>query len=240
MKISLIIPMYNEISIAADTAKTLNSYMRGVYDDFEIIFCDDGSTDGCAGAVRDLRLEHVRVTGYKNNRGKGYAVKTGMLEAAGDIVIFTDCDLAYGTEVIKKLCDMLVSSPGYALAIGSRRLERGGYGKYTVIRSLASKVYVNILRVAGGIKQSDFQCGCKAFRHDAARAVFSVLSTDGFAFDYEALLLAGKLGFKTAEVPVKIINHRESKINLARDAIRMLNDVRKIKRKVNADFKHKK
>ena len=100
MKFSLCIPMYNESSIIKDTAKTLSEYMQANFDDYEIIFSNDGSKDGCDKMVEEMGLPNVKVVGYEQNMGKGYAVRCAMLAAEGDIVMFTDADLAYGTDVI--------------------------------------------------------------------------------------------------------------------------------------------
>ena len=95
-----------------------------------------------------------------------------------------------------------------------------------------SKTYIKIICIFGGFKLSDSQCGCKGFTKDAAKKIFSNCEIDGFAFDLEALLLATKMKMKIAEVPVKIINHRESKINIVKDTFKMLSDLRKIKKRV--------
>ena len=100
MKLSLIIPMYNESAIIAETAKTYFQYLSSHFEDFELIFVDDGSTDDCAARVEALRLPCVQVLRYTPNQGKGNAVKTGMLAATGDVRMFLDADVAYGTEVI--------------------------------------------------------------------------------------------------------------------------------------------
>ena len=231
MKISLVIPMYNESSIIADTAKTLSEYMSKNFDEYEILFCDDGSTDKCGEIVRDLALPCVRVTGYTQNRGKGSAVRYGVGEADGDIIMFTDADLAYGTDVIKRYYDFyLENTPD--LIIGSRNLDKDGYEGYTAIRRLASKLYIKVLCIVGGFRLSDSQCGCKAFGKKAAKDIFGRCEVDGFAFDFEAILWAGKLGYSISELPVKIINHRESKVNVLRDSTRMLRDLLRIKRNV--------
>ena len=102
MKLSVVIPMYNESKIIEATARELSAYMESAFDEYEILFCDDGSKDGCGELVSALGLPNVRVVSYGQNRGKGCAVRHGMLEAKGDVRIFTDADLAYGTEVIKR------------------------------------------------------------------------------------------------------------------------------------------
>lgn len=232
MKISVCIPMYNESKIIAETAKTLHAYMTERFgDDFEILFSNDGSTDSCDKVVEDLRLSNVRVVGYEKNHGKGCAVRCAILESRGDIVVFTDADLAYGVEVIGDAYAMLEKG-GYDMLVGSRTLHKEGYDGYTAIRKLASKTYIKILSIAGGLKLSDSQCGFKAFEGDFARRVFSKCTTDGFAFDLEAILIANKWGARVYEMPVKIINHRESKVNLISDALGMLKEMRRIKKQV--------
>ena len=149
VKITLIIPMYNESSIIADTAKTLSEYMQNNFDSYEILFSDDGSKDGSADIVRELDLPCVRVVGYEQNHGKGCAIRTGMLEAHGEIVMFTDADLAYGTDVIKEAYDKLSQADANML-IGSRNLSKDGYEGYTALRKLMSKIYIKVLCMVGG------------------------------------------------------------------------------------------
>lgn len=235
MKISLCIPMYNETSIIADTAKTLVEYMSVHFPgDHEIIFSDDGSTDGSADLVRGLALPGVRVVGYEKNRGKGCAVRTALLAAEGDIVMFTDADLAYGTDVIARVAETFDANPESGMVIGSRNLSEDGYEGYTPLRRLMSKVYIRVLCLVGGFKLSDSQCGCKAFRREAVQAIFPRCQVDGFAFDFEAILWAQKLGIKITEMPVKIINHRESKVRVLRDTVKMLGDLRRMRKRISA------
>lgn len=231
MKISLCIPMYNEASIIVDTAKTVSEYMKNTFEDYEILFSNDGSTDGCGDMVKELDLPNVRVVGYEKNQGKGCAVRTAMLEASGDIVMFTDADLAYGTEVVKRVYDIFAQNPT-DIVIGSRNIHKDGYEGYTLLRKLASKTYIKVLCIAGGLKLSDSQTGCKAFSSKAARDIFSRCEVNGFAFDFETILWAQKLGYKFTEMPVKIINHRESKVRIIRDTFRMLKDLRKMKKRI--------
>jgi dolichyl-phosphate beta-glucosyltransferase len=234
--ITLIIPMYNESSIIADTAKTVSEYMQKNFDSYEVLFADDGSLDGSGNIVRKLQLPNVRVVGYEKNRGKGCAIRTGMLEAQGEIVMFTDADLAYGTEVIKRVYDTLSASDANML-IGSRNLSEDGYEGYTLLRKLMSKIYIKVLCVVGGFKLSDSQCGCKAYKGEAVKEIFGRCKVDGFAFDFESILWAQKLGYKIVEMPVKIVNHRESTVNVVKDTVRMLGDLRKMKKRIKKESK---
>ena len=224
--------MYNESKIIAETAKTVWEYMRKNFgDDFEVIFSNDGSVDGCDKIVEELGLPCVRVVGYEKNQGKGCAVRNAILSSRGEVVLFTDADLAYGVELIKEAHDILKEKNADVL-VGSRALHPEGYEGYTFIRKLASKTYIKILNIAGGIKLSDSQCGFKAFDGDFARRAFARCETNGFAFDLEAILVADKMGAKFYEMPVKIINHRESKVHVLVDAFKMLKEIGKIKKRV--------
>lgn len=224
--------MFNEHQIIEATANTLSQYLSSHFTEYELIFADDGSTDGSADIVRALNLPCTSVTGYAVNRGKGCAVRTGMLESSGDIAMFIDADLAYGTDVVHEAVTVLEANPDKKMLIGSRPLHPEGYAGYTFLRKLASKVYIKVLCVAGGFKLSDSQCGCKAYRGEAIRDIFSRCETDGFAFDFETILWAQKLGYPIIEMPVKIINHRESKVNVLKDSVRMLKEIKKIKKRV--------
>ena len=233
MEISVCIPMYNESERIADTARELSEYMAKNFSDYEILFSDDGSTDGCADIVRSLELPCVRVVGYRNNRGKGCAVRTAFLEARGDFVMFTDADLAYGTEVIRRAYDERHAHPEAGLVIGSRNLDKDGYSGYTFLRRVASKAYIFLLGIVGGFRLSDSQCGCKGFTHDAVHKIFPRCEVDGFAFDFEAILWAGKLGIGIVEMPVKVINHGSSKVHVLRDSLKMLKDLHRMKKRIS-------
>ena len=224
--------MYNESSIIKDTAKTLHEYMSANFEDYEIIFSDDGSKDGCGDMVREMNLPCVRVVGYEQNMGKGYAVRTAVLAAKGDYVMFTDADLAYGTDVIKEVYETFLANPDADMVIGSRTLHKEGYEGYTAIRKLVSKTYIKVLCIIGGFKLSDSQCGCKAFTEKAAGKIFPRCEINRFAFDFECILWAVKFSMRIVEMPVKIINHRESKVSVLRDSFKMVRDILKMKKRI--------
>ena len=214
MKFSLIVPMYNESSIIENTARVYAEYLAAHFDDYELIFVDDGSADDCAARVEALKLPGTRVIRYTPNQGKG------------------DADIAYGTDVIERTAKLFEANPDKSMVIGSRPLHPEGYAGYTPIRKLASKTYIKVLNVDGGFRLSDSQCGCKAYRGEAAEKIFSRTETKGFAFDFETILWAQKFGYGIVEMPVKIVNHRESKVNVVRDTFRMLKQLQVIKKRV--------
>lgn len=232
MRISLCVPMYNESSIIASTARELDKYMSEHFgNDYEIIFADDGSRDGSADIVNSLALPNVRVEGYEKNAGKGCAVRHGVLATRGDVVLFTDADLAYGVDLIEDAVRILEGGT-YEVLVASRAKHKQGYEGYTFIRKLASKTYIKVLNIFGGIKISDAQCGFKGFKGDVGRRIFSLCKTNNFAFDLEVIMIAQKMKLRIFEMPAKIINHRESKVNVIKDAIRMLKEISKIKKRL--------
>ena len=166
--------------------------------------------------------------------GKGYAVRMAMLRSTGDVVMFTDADLAYGTDVIGRVRDEFEKSQGIDMLIGSRNLSADGYAGYTFLRKIASKAYIKVLCMIGGFKLSDSQCGCKAFSGEAVKKIFPRCEVNRFAFDFECILWAKKYGMQIKEMPVKIINHRESTVNVFRDSFKMIKDVRKMKKRIKS------
>ena len=243
MKLTVCIPMYNEADIVSSAvtqlteALELSASAHGFV--YEILFSDDGSADGCGKIAEDtaagLSPQNgiVKVVRSEQNRGKGHAVRLAVSRSTCDIVLYTDCDLAYGVDVITEAYNRM-TAPDFAgdILIGSRNLRADGYEGYTLLRKIASKCYIKVLCAIAGFKLTDSQCGFKAFTGDCARKVFARASIDGWAFDFEILMMAQKLGYQIKEFPVKIINHRESKIHLAGDSLRMLRDVYRIKKKV--------
>lgn len=235
MKISVCIPMYNEGDICISCAEKLHGEMAGLFEkygwDYEIIFCDDGSSDGCREKIERLATEKISVVGYGENRGKGSAVREAVKRTTGDIVVYTDCDLAYGTAVIEKAACELMRT-GADMLLGSRNMGNDGYEGYSKRRKIASKIYIKVIAVFAGFRLTDSQCGFKAFKGESARKIFSLCTINGFSFDLEVIKIAQKLKMRLVEMPVKIVNHRESKVNIISDALRMLRDIRVIKKRV--------
>ena len=226
-KISLVIPAYNEAAIIENTIKTALSFLEGRFTEFELIISDDGSTDNTRAVAESIHNEHLRCIGHMPNRGKGSAVREGILAARGDIIVYTDADLAYGIEAVGGLADKLAAEVA-DMAIGSRKLHPQGYEDYPVIRLAASRLFTFLTGLLAGFHY-DTQCGLKAFSAKAAKGIFTLCETDGFAFDFEVMLLAKGLGLSVAQLPVKIINHRASKVSVFSDSIKMFCDIVRIR-----------
>lgn len=233
MDVSLVIPAYNESGIILDTVRAVSARLAELAGAYEVLIVDDGSTDGMAELVRSCGDPHVRLEGYSPNRGKGCAVRTGMLAARGDIVLCTDADLAYGVDVFSVMLERFRAGEA-DLVIGSRRLGGQGYQNYPPLRILMSKCFGLLSRAVSGLSY-DTQCGIKGYRRQAARNIFSRCTTDGFSFDFEVLMRADRLGLKVEQIPVSVINFRESKVNVIKDSARMFRDVFRIRRAVGKD-----
>ena len=232
MDISLVIPAYNESGIIMDTIQTVSARLAELTAEYEVLIVDDGSTDGMAELVRGCGDPRVRLEGYASNRGKGCAVRTGMLAAQGDLILCTDADLAYGVDVFAGLLERLRTGEA-DLVIGSRRMGGEGYKNYPPLRILMSKCFGLLSHMISGLPY-DTQCGIKGYRRKAAEQIFSRCTTDGFSFDFEVLMRADRLGLKVEQIPVSVINFRESKVNVIRDSARMFRDVFRIRKKVRS------
>ena len=234
--ISLVIPVYNEEKIIAATIESVKVFMGKTFGaEYEVILVNDGSRDSTLEIAEGYAAgnRNIKIIALPQNRGKGGAVRAGMLAAEGDIIFFTDCDLAYGLEVIREGYEVFEKNKELDILIGSRRKHKEGFGSYSFLRKLMSLAYFMVLKIYGGIRQTtDSQSGVKGFRNGAAKKIFALCECDGWAFDLEALLTAEKLGFKIGEIPVKIVNHGDSKVDIIKDSVKMLKDISEIKKRV--------
>jgi dolichyl-phosphate beta-glucosyltransferase len=229
--LTIILPCYNEAERLPDALATYLAAFPLDPGAVEVLVVDDGSTDATlavAGAVAAVDAR-VRVLRAHPNHGKGFAVRTGMLAARGERVVFTDADGSYTPAEVERVARALT---GADVAIGARRGldEPGG----PVLRRLASRVFNLAMRLVLGLPYPDTQCGLKGFRRGAARQLFERARVDGFAFDAEALFLAGRLGLEVTEVPVRAEERDGSKVRLAADALRMLRDMWGVRRAARA------
>lgn len=226
-ELSIIIPAYNEESRLGNTLKLITAYLKNTTFHFEIIVSDDGSKDRTIDVAQ--KFSCVRVISDGINRGKGAAVRRGMLEAKGDIRLFTDADLSTPIYELEKLLRFI--KDGYDVCIGSRAVDYRLIKKHQPFyREFMGKTFNKIVQllVVKGIR--DTQCGFKCFRERAAIEIFSRAKIDGFSFDVELLYLANKLNFKIKEVGVEWYNDERTTVSPIRDSIKMFAEILKIRR----------
>lgn len=227
---SLIFPAFNESARLAPTLDTVLSYVSQQHWQAEIIVVDDGSTDDTPGIVRDYARRNpiVRLVQNPGNRGKGYSVRNGMLNAQGDVLLFSDADLSSPISEAPKLFTALEN--GADLAIGSRWLNSEVQTeRQSLLRQLFGRIYNLLLRVILGLDYKDTQCGFKAFTRPAARLIFSAQKIERWGFDPELLFLAKLYRLRVAEVPVEWGHVGDSKINPVVDGVRMFRELLSIR-----------
>lgn len=222
--LSIVIPAYNEERRLAATLERISEYLAGQAPAFaEILVVDDGSRDRTAEVA--AAFPDVRVLHNPGNRGKGYSVRHGMLEARGEWTLFTDADLSTPIAELEKLWAAV--REGAAVAIGSRALDRTLIGVHQpYLRETMGRIFNLFMRLATGLPFSDTQCGFKLFRSCAAKKIFARQSLDGFGFDVEVLFIARRLGYSIAEVPVRWNDVAGTKVSLARGMKAFLDPLR--------------
>jgi dolichyl-phosphate beta-glucosyltransferase len=227
-RLSVVVPAYREPRIASTVAR-LRDELAGVASSggLEIVVVDDGSGDDTAEAARAAGADQV--IALERNRGKGGAVRTGMLAARGRTIAFTDADLAYAPAQLVGLLERVEA--GWDVVVGNRRhRDTATVVRAVPLREMGSRM-VNVATHALLLGQyRDTQCGLKAFRSDVARLLFSAGRLDGFAFDIEVLHLVERHRLSLAEVPVAVENSERSTVRAARDGLRLLRDLVRIRR----------
>ena len=201
---------------------------RGSFSFLEVIVVDDGSRDGTARVVEEFARDNkcLRLVRNPGNRGKGYAVRHGMLEAKGEWILYTDADLSAPIEELEKLC-RAAREQDAAVAIGSRAVDRSLVEVHQpAFRELSGRCFNLVMRMVTGLPFRDTQCGFKLYRADAARKIFSLQKQEGFSFDVEDLLIAKKLGVRTVEVPVRWANVEGTKVRLSQGIMSFLDLVK--------------
>jgi glycosyltransferase involved in cell wall biosynthesis len=233
--ISIVIPAFNEAGRIGGSLRSIADFARRVATRLELIVVDDGSSDDTASIANAHlpRLRHVegRVLRYSQNRGKGYAVRYGLLAARAPYAVFTDADLSTPIEELPRLV-RAISAGEADLTFGSRALNRSLIGVHQPRRrELAGRAFNVALRLATGLPFRDTQCGFKAFRMSVCRPLIEAGTIDGFGFDIELLYEAHRAGLRLQEIPVRW-NHREgSKVNCLRDGLGMLGDIVAVRRR---------
>jgi dolichyl-phosphate beta-glucosyltransferase len=228
-ELSIIIPAYNEENRLGRTLQRICEYFAGSgiqQHDLEIIIVNDGSTDRTADLAREfmLKMPNLRLISNERNRGKGYSVRHGMLEARGRIALFTDADLSAPIEESRKLLAALEA--GNQVAIGSRAVNRNLIDVHqSLFREQAGIIFNALVKLFTGLPFEDTQCGFKAFLREPSRTVFEKQRTEGFGFDPEILFLARHQGLRIAEVPVRWSHDSATRVHVLRDSLRMFGDL---------------
>jgi len=219
--ISAVVPVYNEEPVLEASLGALERFLSGCFGgDFEIVAVDDGSRDASVSILERLS-KRLPLTILENsiNLGKGATVRRGMLEARGELVFFTDADLSTPLSELDRFRDRF--EQGADVVIGTRKhAEADIRAAQSRLRTIMGLGYTQVVNRLLGIGFSDYTCGFKAFRREAAQAIFSRSVVDGWSFDAEILFLAKRLGFQVAEVPVTWEDRPDSKVRLVRDTTR--------------------
>src|ERR1700716_240206 len=226
---SLIIPAFNEAERIGQNLRTAFDYLQNTSPPSELIVVNDGSTDATSEIVREVFAGQTAITArlleHSPNRGKGAAVREGLLAATTPIGLFSDADFSTPIEEAPKLIEPIATGE-LDVAFGSRALDRSLIGhRQPWRREQGGRVFNLIVRLATGLPYWDTQCGFKAFRLDVFRPILEAAKTDGFGFDVELLYLARKAHLRMKEIPVRWNHYEGSKVNVARDSVGMLREV---------------
>jgi len=228
-KYSIVIPAFNEAARLPRALEKIRTYLleRGL--EAEVLVVDDGSTDATAEIAREAdlhwpdALRGVRLVSNGANRGKGYSVRHGMLEARGEIALFTDADLSAPIEEFDKLLAALGDAD---VAIGSRAVDRRLISVHqSRLREIAGIIFNRFVRIFTGLPFEDTQCGFKAFVMGRARVIFEQQRIERFGFDPEILFLAQRHGLRCVEVPVRWAHDPATKVNVYSDSVKMFLDL---------------
>jgi dolichyl-phosphate beta-glucosyltransferase len=225
IQLSIIVPSFNEELRLPASLERIAAYIDSSNRSTEVLVVDDGSTDRTAEVAASFskRIANLRVLRNGQNRGKGYSVRHGMLEARGGAVLFTDADLSAPIEEADKLLSALKQ---YDVAIGSRAMNRELIEVHeSPFREFAGIVFNGIVRIVLLLPFVDTQCGFKAFRRERCRIIFEQQRIERFGFDPELLYLARHHGLKAIEIPVRWSHSPATKINMMRDSVLMFIDV---------------
>jgi dolichyl-phosphate beta-glucosyltransferase len=241
-KLSIVVPAFNEAARLERSLRKILEYLRERREASELLIVDDGSGDDTAAIAERMAGESapvsVRVIRYAENRGKGYAVRVGLLEAQANVVLFSDADLSTPITETPKLIDPIRNGE-FDLTFGSRALDRKLIGVHQPWRrEQGGRVFNVIVRVATGLPFWDTQCGFKAFRMSVCRPLIEAAQIDRFGFDVELIYLAHLAQLRLREIPVRWDHTAGGPLDNSgtyrRDSMRMINEVRRIRAAANA------
>jgi glycosyltransferase involved in cell wall biosynthesis len=227
---SIVIPAFNESARIPATLESVVACIRERGWRAEVIVVNDGSRDATADLVRAFarNAPEVRLIENPGNRGKGYSVRAGMLQALGDVVMFTDSDLSAPIEEAERLFAAIAQ--GADIAIGSRWLESSRQThRQPLYRQVFGRCFNAVTRAVMGLRFADTQCGIKAFTRAAAQTVFQLQTIERWGFDPEILFIALKRGLRVVEVPVSWAHDSRSRVSYLKDGLKMLEDIATIR-----------
>ena len=223
---SIVIPAYNEAGRIPATLRSVVDCVRQQGWSAEVIVVDDGSTDATAQVVRAFAAgaPEVRLLQNSGNRGKGYSVRAGMLQALGEVVMFTDADLS--APMVEAERRFAAIAGGADIAIGSRWLETSRQThRQPFYRQFFGRCFNAVTRLVMGLRFADTQCGFKAFTRSAAQTVFQLQTIERWGFDPEILFIALKRGYRIQEVPVSWAHDERTRMSYLKDGIKMLEEI---------------
>ena len=227
-ELSVVVPAYQEEDRVGDSLTSLRSWLSEQVESWEIIVVDDGSNDRTSSVVGETVAvdDRCRLISYRPNRGKGYAVRTGLAASRGKVVLYTDADLSTPPQ---EIATSLVLLQDHDVVAGTRaRRESNLVVRQAWYREGMGRVFNLLLRGLGLASMPDTQCGFKAFRGPVARKLAAELIVDGFAFDVELLARAARSGLRIVEQPVQWHNHPDSRVHAVRDSLQMIGQVLRI------------
>lgn len=233
--VTVVVPIFNEQARIADSLYKIKDYLSEQSYRADLLVIDDGSHDLSIEIVKVVDIYGAEMKDQSNgtllentrNVGKGYSIARGLLVAQGEYIVFTDADLSTPIEALQSVLRKF--DDGYDIVIGSRNLEASEITNRPLSRKITSKAFNFIARMLGLTQVSDSQCGFKAYKREAARAIAGRQKIVGFGFDVEHLHIARKLGYRIAEVPVRWCHDENSKLSLLRDSTKMFVDLIRIR-----------
>src|SRR5438034_3600618 len=227
--VSIVVPAYNEAGRLGQSLPIILQYLNKTHPTGELIVVDDGSTDDTVAVAKDAFTNsgsiNTRVITYQTNRGKGYAVRCGLMASQAPIALFSDADLSTPITETPKLVDPIEQGE-FDVTFGSRALDRRLIGVHQPWRrEQGGRVFNLIVRLATGLPFWDTQCGFKAFRMSACRPIIEAATIDRFGFDVELLYVAHSAGLRLKEIPVRWDHNEGSKVSLAGDSMQLLGEM---------------
>ena len=233
-KLTIVIPAFNEAKKIEVTINEVTGYLSGKGYDYELIVVDDGSEDDTLDIIKRYEAinsnGNIKILENVSNKGKGYAVRNGIMQATGDYILFMDADNSTRIFEIERVLPSF--KEGFGIVIGSRRLKNVP-GNIVVsqpsYRHVLGEIYIYISRLFFKISVRDYNCGFKMFKNNVAKKIFSRQMMDDWSFDLETLFLAEKYCFKIKEVPVNWKHYKGSKVRPVSDGIKSFISLFKIK-----------